>query len=118
VEQAAPAAHREGQAVRIESPIGFTQLDPVPVEPGSLQQTTEGDAARISACRVCKGTGWLEILGCGMVHPVVFESVGYDPERYTGFALGMGIDRIAMLKYGIHDIRLMYENDVRFLTQL
>ena len=78
----------------------------------------EGDAARVAACRVCKGTGWLEILGCGMVHPVVFESVGYDPEKYTGFALGMGIDRIAMLKYGIHDIRLLYENDVRFLTQL
>jgi phenylalanyl-tRNA synthetase alpha chain len=78
----------------------------------------EGDAARTAACRVCKGTGWLEILGCGMVHPVVFESVGYDPERYTGFAFGMGIDRIAMLKYGIQHIRLLYENDVRFLTRL
>ncbi len=78
----------------------------------------EGDAARTAACRVCKGTGWLEILGCGMVHPVVFEHVGYDPEEVTGFAFGMGIDRIAMLKYGIHDIRMLYENDVRFLEQL
>jgi phenylalanyl-tRNA synthetase alpha chain len=69
-------------------------------------------------CRICKATGWLEVLGCGMVHPVVFEAVGYDPERYTGFAFGMGIDRIAMLRYGIEDIRLLYENDVRLLTQL
>ncbi len=69
-------------------------------------------------CRVCKGTGWLEVLGCGMVHPVVFESVGYDPERYTGFAFGMGIDRLAMLRYGIHDIRHLYENDPRFLASL
>lgn len=78
----------------------------------------EGDAERTAACRVCKGSGWLEILGCGMIHPVVFEHVGYDPEQWTGFAFGMGIDRIAMLKYGINDIRLMYENDVRFLEQL
>lgn len=69
-------------------------------------------------CRVCKGTGWLEILGCGMVHPTVFESVGYDPERYTGFAFGMGIDRLAMLRYQVSDIRLLYENDVRFLASL
>jgi phenylalanyl-tRNA synthetase alpha chain len=69
-------------------------------------------------CRVCKGTGWLEILGCGMVHPVVFESVGYDPERYTGFAFGMGIDRLTMLRYGIGDIRHLFENDVRFLASL
>ena len=60
----------------------------------------------------------MEILGCGMIHPVVFENVGYDPEKYTGFAFGMGIDRIAMLKYGISDIRMLYENDVRFLEQL
>lgn len=68
-------------------------------------------------CRVCKGTGWLEILGCGMIHPLVFENVGYDPERYTGFAFGMGVDRIAMLRYGISDIRSLYENDTRFLNQ-
>ncbi len=70
-----------------------------------------------SDCRVCKGTGWLEILGCGMIHPVVFENVGYDAERYTGFAFGMGIDRVAMLRYGISDVRSLYENDPRFLAQ-
>ena len=68
-------------------------------------------------CRVCKYGGWLEILGCGMVDPNVFKFVGYDPEKYTGYAFGMGIERIAMLKYGIDDIRLFYENDVRFLDQ-
>jgi phenylalanyl-tRNA synthetase alpha chain len=77
----------------------------------------ENDHARTAACRVCKGTGWMEILGCGMIHPVVFENVGYDPEKYTGFAFGMGLDRIAMLKYGIANIKLLYENDVRFLSQ-
>ncbi|MFA6431849.1 MAG: phenylalanine--tRNA ligase subunit alpha [Candidatus Margulisiibacteriota bacterium] len=68
-------------------------------------------------CRLCKETGWLEILGSGMIDPNVFKAVGYDPEKYTGFAFGMGIDRIAMLKYGIDDIRLLYENDLRFLEQ-
>ncbi len=68
-------------------------------------------------CRMCKQLGWLEILGCGMVHPNVFRSVGYDPERYTGYAFGMGIERIAILRYGIDDIRLFFENDVRFLAQ-
>jgi phenylalanyl-tRNA synthetase alpha chain len=68
-------------------------------------------------CRVCKGTGWLELLGAGMVHPEVFRFAGYEPYRYTGFAFGMGIDRIAMLKYGIGDIRLLFENDMRFLGQ-
>ncbi len=68
-------------------------------------------------CRVCKETGWVEILGAGMVHPAVFEGVGYDPDRYTGYAFGMGVERIAMLKYRIDDIRLFFENDVRFLQQ-
>ncbi|MDI6760796.1 MAG: phenylalanine--tRNA ligase subunit alpha [Candidatus Brocadiaceae bacterium] len=68
-------------------------------------------------CSVCGGSGWLEILGAGMVHPNVFKAVGYDPEQYTGFAFGMGVERIAMLKYGIDDIRLFFENDVRFLSQ-
>jgi phenylalanyl-tRNA synthetase alpha chain len=68
-------------------------------------------------CAICKHTGWLEILGSGMVHPAVFEAVGYDPDRVTGFAFGMGIERVAMLKYGVEDIRLFYENDVRFLEQ-
>ncbi len=70
-----------------------------------------------SGCRVCKQTGWLEILGAGMIDPEVFKKVGYDPEVYTGFAFGLGIERIAMLKYGINDIRLYYENDLRFLSQ-
>ena len=68
-------------------------------------------------CRVCKGNGWLEILGAGMVDPKVFEAVKYDPEEYTGYAFGMGVERVAMLLYGIEDIRLFYENDMRFLEQ-
>mgnify|MGYP001826124662 FL=1 len=72
---------------------------------------------RGDGCRVCSHTGWLEVLGSGMVHPAVLENVGYDTERYTGFAFGMGVERIAMLKYGIDDIRKFFENDLRFLTQ-
>ena len=68
-------------------------------------------------CALCKGVGWLEILGCGMIDPNVFEKVGYDPEEYSGFAFGMGIERIAMMRYGIEDIRVLYENDARFLRQ-
>jgi len=68
-------------------------------------------------CSMCKRTGWIEILGSGMVHPAVFEAVGYDPNRYTGFAFGMGIERSALLKWGVEDIRLFYENDLRFLEQ-
>ena len=68
-------------------------------------------------CRVCKHTGWLEVLGCGMIHPVVFEHVGIDPEKYTGFAFGLGVERVAMLRYGIPDIRLLFENDPRMLAQ-
>ncbi len=68
-------------------------------------------------CRVCKSTGWLEILGAGMINPKVFEMVGYDPEIYSGFAFGMGVERMTMLKYSIDDIRLFFENDMRFLRQ-
>ena len=68
-------------------------------------------------CRICKNVGWIEILGAGMVHPRIFERVGYDAERYTGFAWGMGIDRVALLKYQVDDLRLFFENDVRFLRQ-
>ncbi len=68
-------------------------------------------------CRFCKGSGWIEILGCGMVHPHVFEMCGIDPEEYTGFAFGVGLERIALLKYEIDDMRLLYENDERFLRQ-
>ncbi|MFP3867298.1 MAG: phenylalanine--tRNA ligase subunit alpha [Desulfobacteraceae bacterium] len=70
-----------------------------------------------AGCRVCKETGWLEVIGAGMVHPEVFRFVGYDPEVYTGFAFGLGIERIAMLKHGIDDLRLFFENDLRFLRQ-
>jgi len=84
---------------------GLGSPKPGPVQPG------EG------GCPMCKRSGWLEILGSGMVHPAVFEAVGYDPERYTGFAFGMGIERVALLKWGVEDIRLFYENDLRFLEQ-
>jgi phenylalanyl-tRNA synthetase alpha chain len=70
-----------------------------------------------STCRVCKGSGWLEVLGAGMIHPEVFKSVKYDPEKVSGFAFGLGIERIAMLKYGIDDLRLFFDNDIRFLSQ-
>jgi phenylalanyl-tRNA synthetase alpha chain len=68
-------------------------------------------------CRVCKGSGWIELLGCGMVHPEVLRNCGIDPEVYSGFAFGFGVDRMVMLKYGIDDIRLLYESDMRFLNQ-
>lgn len=70
-----------------------------------------------AGCGLCKSSGWLEILGCGMIDPKVFEYVGYDPEEYTGFAFGVGIERVAMLKYGIDDMRVFFENDMRFLEQ-
>ena len=70
-----------------------------------------------TGCRVCKGSGWLEVLGCGMVHPKVFEMVGYDPDEVTGFAFGLGVERFAMTRYGIEDIRWLYEKDLRFLRQ-
>ncbi|WP_295446661.1 phenylalanine--tRNA ligase subunit alpha [uncultured Thiodictyon sp.] len=70
-----------------------------------------------TGCRVCKQTGWLEVLGCGMVYPEVFRHVGIDPHRYLGYAFGMGVERLAMLRYGIDDIRLYFENDLRFLRQ-
>jgi len=70
-----------------------------------------------TGCAMCKKTGWIEILGSGMVHPAVFEAVGYDPDDVTGFAFGMGVERVALLKWGVEDIRLFYENDLRFLEQ-
>ena len=82
----------------------------VPTKPGTAQPGEVG-------CSMCKRTGWIEILGSGMVHPAVFEAVGYDSDKYTGFAFGMGIERIALLKWGVEDIRLFYENDLRFLEQ-
>ncbi len=68
-------------------------------------------------CRVCKQSGWLEVLGCGMVHPKVFQYSNIDPEKYTGFAFGMGVERLTMLRYGVNDLRLFYENDLKFLHQ-
>jgi len=70
-----------------------------------------------AGCRVCKQTGWLEVAGCGMVHPNVFRACGIDPERYSGYAFGFGLDRLAMLRYGLDDLRVFFENDVRFLRQ-
>jgi phenylalanyl-tRNA synthetase alpha chain len=70
-----------------------------------------------SGCRLCKHTGWIEVLGCGMVHPNVLTACEVDSERYTAYAFGMGIDRLAMLRYGVNDLRLFFENDLRFLRQ-
>jgi phenylalanyl-tRNA synthetase alpha chain len=85
-------------------------------EPSAEVDATCGSCGG-DGCSTCKGTGWIEIMGSGMVHPAVFEAVGYDPERYTGYAFGMGPARIAMARYGIPDIRLFYEGDLRFLEQ-
>ena len=90
------------------APCGGTGL--VAPKPGA-------DRPGEGGCAMCKQTGWIEVLGSGMVHPAVFEAVGYDPERYTGFAFGVGIERLALLKWGVEDIRLFYENDLRFLEQ-
>jgi phenylalanyl-tRNA synthetase alpha chain len=86
------------------------------VEPGA-EMAIDCFACKGEGCRLCKGTGWIEVLGAGMVNPKVLEGVGYDSSKYTGFAFGVGAERIAMLKYGITDIRLFYSNDVRFLGQ-
>jgi phenylalanyl-tRNA synthetase alpha chain len=72
---------------------------------------------RSSGCRICSYTGWLEVLGCGMVHPNVFKHAHIDSEKYIGFAFGMGVERLAMLRYGVNDLRLFFENDLRFLKQ-
>ena len=86
------------------------------VEPG-VDMSIDCFACQGQGCRICKDSGWIEIMGAGMVHPKVLEGVGYDPSMYTGFAFGLGPERIAMLKYGIDDIRLFYSNDLRFLRQ-
>jgi phenylalanyl-tRNA synthetase alpha chain len=83
----------------------------------SCEMDVECFVCRGSGCRMCKGEGWIELLGCGMVDPALFEWVGYDPERYTGFAFGLGVERAAALAHGVSDIRYLYENDVRFLGQ-
>jgi phenylalanyl-tRNA synthetase alpha chain len=86
------------------------------VEPG-CEMAIDCFVCAGKGCRLCSGTGWIEILGAGMVHPQVLRNVGYDPERYTGYAFGMGVERISMLLHGIDDIRLFYSNDLRFLRQ-
>ncbi len=86
------------------------------VEPGGQLEVTCFVCGG-SGCRTCKDSGWIELLGCGMVHPNVLTNVGYDPERYTGFAFGLGIERVALARYGIPDMRLLYSGDVRFLEQ-
>ena len=86
------------------------------VEPG-VDMSIDCFSCQGRGCRICKESGWIEIMGAGMVHPRVLEGVGYDPSKYTGFAFGLGPERIAMLKYGIDDIRLFYSNDLRFLRQ-
>lgn len=111
-------------AVRLYGPGTPVRLRPsyFPfVEPGAEVDVgcpfcRQQDGTR-AGCNVCKFTGWIEILGCGMIHPVVFEACGIDPEKWTGFALGMGIERIAMVRYGVPNIRHFFENDPRFLEQ-
>jgi phenylalanyl-tRNA synthetase alpha chain len=106
----AAALFGEGTAVRFR-PSFFPYTEP------SAEVDIRCIRCKGAGCPICKRTGWLEILGSGMVHPAVFEAVGYDPARVTGFAFGMGIERPAMLKWDVEDIRLFYENDLRFLEQ-
>lgn len=96
-----------------------TRLRPsfFPFTEPSAEMDVECYLCKGKGCRICKYTGWLEILGCGMVDPNVFKHVGYDPEVYTGFAFGMGIERTLMIRHGVPDIRMFYENDIRFLKQ-
>jgi len=83
----------------------------------SAEMDIQCTQCRGKGCRTCKNTGWLEVGGCGMVHPEVFKASGVDPETYSGFAFGMGVERLAMLRYGVNDLRLFFENDLRFLKQ-
>jgi phenylalanyl-tRNA synthetase alpha chain len=106
----AAALFGEGTGVRFR-PSFFPYTEP------SAEVDIQCIRCKGAGCPMCKQTGWLEILGSGMVHPCVFESVGYDPEAVTGFAFGMGIERVALLKWDVEDIRLFYENDLRFLEQ-
>lgn len=97
-------------------PSYFPFVEPgMEVDVGCAMCVDESGARK--GCRVCKHTGWMEILGCGMIHPEVFRHCGIDPEQFSGFALGLGVERVAMLRYGIPDIRLLFENDPRFLSQ-
>jgi phenylalanyl-tRNA synthetase alpha chain len=106
-------------AHRFFSPTTKVRFRPsfFPFTEPSAEMDVECQLCHGSGCPACKGTGWMEILGCGMVHPAVFEHTGVDPEKYTGWAFGMGPHRITMLRYGIPDIRLLYDGDMRFLEQ-
>jgi len=101
-----------GDAVEMRLRPGYFPF----VEPG-CEYDVSCQVCAGNGCRTCKGSGWIELGGAGMVHPAVFEAIGLDPERYSGFAFGLGIDRIAMSRFGIDDLRLLMENDVRFLEQ-
>ena len=106
-------------AKRLFGPETKTKLRPhhFPVTEPSAEMDVSCFKCGGKGCNVCKGSGWIEILGCGITHPHVHQAGGIDTEKYTGFAVGMGVERIAMLKYGIEDIRLLYENDMRFINQ-
>ena len=105
----------EGTPVRLR-PSYFPFVEPGAEVDVGCPFCKRPDGSR-AGCSVCKRTGWIEILGCGLIHPIVFESCGIDPEKWTGFAFGMGVERVAMVKHGIPDLRLLFENDPRFLAQ-
>ena len=125
VDEGLTLAHLKGTLAALARHV-FGEDAKVRLRPGYFQFTEPSVELDISCfvcggsdpdCKVCKGAGWLEMLGAGMVDPAVLQEVGYDPERYTGFAFGMGPDRMAMVKYGIPDLRLFFEGDLRFLRQ-
>ena len=104
-----------GLCVESANIVGYLQQD---LTPGV--KTVNGTPCIVcggAGCRVCKGSGWIEIAGAGLVNPAVFANVGYDVDKVSGFAFGFGLERIAMIRYGINDLRLLYDNDVRFLHQ-
>ncbi len=111
---AAMYRHVFGESVRVRLRPGYFQFTEPSVE---MDMSCFVCGGKDPGCKVCKGAGWLEMLGAGMVDPAVLEEVGYDPEEYTGFAFGMGPDRMAMVKYGVPDLRLFFEGDLRFLRQ-
>ena len=107
---------RRRDPARSASQLGFVFVEPGAEVDVGCPFCKLPDGTR-PGCGVCKRTGWIEILGCGMIHPVVFESCGIDPEQWTGFAFGLGLERVAVIKYGIPDMRVLFENDPRLLAQ-
>ena len=107
------------QAVRRQAKAVIYQRELAPQLPvsGSAEVDVQCFACHGKGCRICKGEGWIEILGCGMVHPKVLAGCGLDPEKYSGFAFGIGLERIVMRRFAVDDMRLFYENDTRFLEQ-